>query len=151
MFAAGASEAGTRAADAVDGQGVVVAAAAAAAAGVTRFLLVSAFPDARRDQRMPAEFEHYMKIRRRPDVHLAATDLDWVIVRPGTLTNNPGTGRVRLGMAIPYGEVPRDDVAAVLGELVHRPQVRRVILELTSGQIPIHDALTRAVNGVRGS
>ena len=41
--------------------------------------------------------------------------------------------------------------AAVLSEPVHRPQVRRVILELTSGQIPLHDALTRAVNVVRGS
>ena len=55
-----------------------------------------------------------------------------MILRPGMLTNNPGTGHVRLGMAIPYSEVPRDDVAAVLSELVHCPQVRRVILELTS-------------------
>ena len=74
--AAGASEAGTRAADAVDGHGVVVAAAAAAAAGVARCLLVSAFPDAWRDRRMPPEFEHSMKVKRQADVHVAATDLD---------------------------------------------------------------------------
>jgi len=145
VFAAGASESGTQVADAVDGQGVVISAAAAAAAGVKRYLLVSAFPDARRDQHMPADFEHYMKIKRQADVHLAETDLDWVIVRPGTLTNEPGTGRVRLGLAIPYGEVPRDDVAAVLAELVRASRVRRAILELTRGSMQIAEAIVRAV------
>ena len=82
---------------------MVVASGAAAAAGVHRFLHVSAFPDAWRDRRMPLEFEHYMKVKREADVHLAATNLDWVIVRPGNLTDAPGTGRVRLGLAITYG------------------------------------------------
>jgi hypothetical protein len=59
VFAAGASGAGPQVADAVDGNGVVLAAAATAAAGVRRFLLVSAFPYAWRDRRMPPEFEHY--------------------------------------------------------------------------------------------
>ena len=148
VFAAGASEAGPRIADVVDGRGVVLASAAAAAAGVSRFLLVSAFLDAWRDRRMPPEFEHYMKIKRQADVHLAETDLDWVIVRPGTLTNETGTGRVRLGPVIPYGEVSRDDVAAVLAELVHAPHARRVVLELTSGATPIREAVTRTAVGL---
>ena len=93
---------------------------------------------------MPPEFEHGMKVKRQANVHLAGTNLEWVIVRPGTLTNAPGTGRVRLGMAIPYGEVPRDDLAGVLVELVHTPRVRRVILELTAGNAPIKGALQRA-------
>jgi uncharacterized protein YbjT (DUF2867 family) len=147
VFAAGASEEGRRAADAVDGEGVIKAVAAAQAAGVRRFLHVSAFPDAWRDQRMPPEFEHYMKLKRRSDVHLAGTGLDWVIVRPGTLTNSKGTGGVRIGMAIPYGEVSRDDVAAVFAELVHTPRIKRVILELTGGDMPVHEALKHAVFG----
>ena len=61
---------------------------------------------------MPPEFEHYLKVEWQADVHLAATNLEWVIVRPGTLTNAPGTGRVRLGLAIPYDEVSRDHLAA---------------------------------------
>ena len=150
VFAAGASEDGTRVADAVDGQGMVLATAAAQAAGVRRFLHVSAFPDAWRDQRMPAEFEHYMKVKRQADVHLASTSLDWVILRPGTLTTRPGTGSVRLGMAIPYDEVSRDDVAAVLVELVHAPEVTRLILEVTAGDIPVREALVTAVTGAMG-
>jgi uncharacterized protein YbjT (DUF2867 family) len=145
IFTAGASEEGNRAADAVDGRGMVIATAAAAAAGARRFLHVSAFPDAWRDRRMPEEFEHYMKVKRQADVHLAATDLEWAIVRPGTLTNGAGTGLVRLGLAIPYDEVPRDDLAAVLAELVHLTHVVRVILELTRGDTPLKQALQRAM------
>ncbi len=141
VFAAGASDAGSSATDAVDGRGLVLAARAAELAGVRRFLHISAFPDAWRDQRMPPDFEHYMKVKRLADVHLAATKLDWVIVRPGTLSNRPGSGRVRAGLAIPYGDVARDDVASVLAELVHTPEIKRVILELTGGDIPIRAAL----------
>lgn len=145
VFTAGAPDAGAAAADAVDGQGLVIACAAVTAAGIKRFLHISAFPDAWRDRQMPPDFEHYMKVKRQADVHIAETNLDWVIVRPGTLTNQPGNGRVRLRLAIPYGDVPRDDVAATFAELVHAPRVRRVILELTRGDIPVRDALSRAV------
>ncbi len=150
VFAAGAPDSGTAAADAVDGHGVVVATAAAVRAGVWRFIHISAFPDAWRDRRMPADFEHYMKVKREADVHIASTDLDWAIVRPGTLTDEPATGRVRLGLAIPYGEVPRDDVAGVLAELVHAPEVRHLILELTCGETPIREALSRTVRETQG-
>jgi uncharacterized protein YbjT (DUF2867 family) len=88
-----------------------------------------------------AHFEHYMRVKRAADVYLAATDLDWVIVRPGTLTDGLGTGQVRLGPAIPYGDVARDDVAAVFAALVHAPHITRQILELTGGDTPIADAL----------
>ena len=86
-----------------------------------------------------------MKVKRQADVHLTGSDLDWVIVRPGALTNDPGTGRVRIGMAIPYGEVSRDDLATVLVELIHMPRIRRTILELTGGETPITEALECAV------
>lgn len=149
VFAAGASEKGNHIADAVDDHGMVLATAAAEVAGVRRFLHVSAFPDAWRDRRMPLEFEHYMKVKRQADVHLTGTDLDWVIVRPGTLTNDPGIGRVRIGMAIPYDEVSRDDVATVLVELIHMPRIRRTILELTRGETPVKEALERCLADYR--
>jgi uncharacterized protein YbjT (DUF2867 family) len=141
VFAAGAPDAGTRAADLVDGEGLVLAAEAAAQADVRRFLHISAFPDAWRDRRMPADFEHYMRVKRNADVYLVGTDLDWVIVRPGTLSNAPGSGRVRLGPAIPYGDISRDDVAAVFTTLVHALDVTRQIVELTAGDTPVADAV----------
>jgi uncharacterized protein YbjT (DUF2867 family) len=131
--------------DAVDGLGVTKASDAAVNAGVRRFLLVSAFPDAWREKRMPEEFEHYMFVKRQADVYLSHTELDWVILRPGTLLNELGTGHVRTGFAIPYGEVSRDDVAATLVQLVEKPAVNRVIIELTAGEISVAEAVEQMV------
>src|SRR5690606_34271528 len=117
--------------------------AAARQAGVRRFLLVSAFPEAGRGKSVSPTFENYMAVKKRADVHLAETDLDWVILRPGTLRDSPGTGRVRTGLAIPYGEVSRDDVAATLVELVEQPAVNRVIIELTQGDSPVAESVRR--------
>ena len=143
VFTAGAGGDGPDQTDLTDGEGVVKLAAAAQEAGVSRFLLVSAFPDAWRNRRMPADFEHYMVVKRQADVHLAGTALDWIILRPGTLVDAPGQGRVRIGPAIPYGDVSRDDVAAVLATLLRRPDLTRIILELTEGEQAVEQALDR--------
>ncbi|GAA1204410.1 NAD(P)H-binding protein [Prauserella alba] len=144
VYTAGASSAPTDIARVVDGEGVAVVARAAETAGAHRFLLVSAFPEAWRDQGMPKDFEEYMKIKKRADVALAATSLDWVIVRPGTLTSGARTGQVTLGPAVDYGDVTRADVAAVLAELAHRDDLAHEILELTGGAAPIADAVDAA-------
>lgn len=127
--------------DAIDGRGLELAVAAAQAAAVPRFLLVSAFPEAGRGKHLSDTFENYMVVKKRADVHLAESSLDWVILRPGTLTDEPGTGRVRAGLAIPYGNIARADVAATLLALIEHPQLRRCIIELTEGETPVFDAL----------
>jgi uncharacterized protein YbjT (DUF2867 family) len=143
IFSAGAGGAGIEVTNAIDGRGLELAVEAARIAGVSRFLLVSAFPDALRDGERSAGFENYMRVKKLADAHLVASDLDWVIVRPGTLTDAPGTGKVHVDLAIPYGNVPRDDVAATLVEIVERPEVSRVIIELTEGVTLVGDALAR--------
>lgn len=144
VFTAGAPDQGQAAADAVDGRGLATAVDAALAAHVRRFVHLSAFPDAWRGRQMGADFEHYTKVKRRQDVYLAATALDWVILRPGTLTDNPGAGTVRLGPALDHDDVPRDDAAAVLARAAHQPRLRRSILELTRGPVPITQAVAEA-------
>ncbi|MFF9607240.1 NAD(P)H-binding protein [Streptomyces sp. NPDC014684] len=144
VFTAGAPDQGPAAADAVDGRGLALAVDAALTAGVPRFVHLSAFPDAWRDQSLGADFEHYMKVKRRQDVYLTASGLDWVIIRPGTLTNTAGTGSVRMGAAVDYDDVSRDDVAATLAEAVHQPRLHRTILELTRGTTPIAQAVADA-------
>ncbi|WP_425048794.1 NAD(P)-binding oxidoreductase [Pseudomonas aeruginosa] len=86
-------------------------------------------------------FENYMKVKKQADVYLAQSGLDWVILRPGTLVDTAGTGRITAGPAIPYGDVPRDDVAATLAELIDQPTINRAIIELTQGTAPVRDAL----------
>lgn len=143
VFSAGAHGTGADKTSAIDGDGLIKAASAASAAGVRRFVLVSVFMDAGRDRPRATGFEHYMAVKRQADVHLAATDLDWLIVRPGTLLDDAGTGRVRAGIAIAYGSIPRDDVAAFLAAVLFRPEINRTAVELVSGDDPVADAIDR--------
>lgn len=144
VFSAGAGgKGGQEMTNAIDGRGLELAVAAAAAGGIRRFILVSAFPEAGRGKVVSDTFENYMAVKKRADVHLADTDLDWVIVRPGTLLDSPGTGKVRAGLAIPYGEVSREDVAAALVQIIADSTVNRAIIELTGGDTPVDQAIRR--------
>lgn len=149
VFSAGAHGTGMDKTTAIDGKGLEKSAAAATRAGVARFLLVSAFPEAGRDRETSERFEHYLKVKKSADAHLARTGLDWLIVRPGTLLDEPGTGRVSAGLALEYGTVPRDDVAAFLDAALHEPAMNRVIVELTAGETPVADAVAELVTALR--
>lgn len=143
VFTAGAGGAGMDLTNAIDGRGLELAVAATIQAGVRRFILVSAFPDALRGGPVSEGFENYIAVKKRADAYLVGTGLDWVIVRPGTLLDDTGTGKIRADVAIPYGEVSRDDVAATLAELIDQPNVNRIIIELTQGDTPVSDAVRR--------
>lgn len=147
VFSAGAHGTGMDQTTLIDGEGLQKAADAAQRAGVARFVLVSVFPDAGRDRERSDGFEHYIKVKKTADVHLTRTGLDWLIVRPGTLLDTPGTGLVTAGPAVEYGDVPRDDVAAFIAAAL-RPGARtREIVELTGGDTPIADAVTPYQSG----
>jgi len=142
VFTAGAGgKGGPEMTNAIDGRGLKLAVDAAKLAGVKRFILVSAFPESFRAKGMSESFENYMSVKKLADVYLAETDLDWVILRPGTLLDEPGRGKVRAGLAIPYGEISRDDVAWTLAEIINRPAISRVIIELTAGSEAISTAV----------
>ncbi|MEV0251217.1 NAD(P)H-binding protein [Nocardia sp. NPDC050712] len=145
VFSAGAHGTGMDQTTLIDGEGLAKAADAAVRAGVSRFVLVSVFPEAGRDRAPSEGFEHYMRVKKTADVYLTGTDLDWVIVRPGTLVDEPGTGRVTAGWAIEYGTVPRDDVAAFLAAALHETALSRAIVELTGGDTPVADAAARLI------
>jgi len=143
VFSAGAG-CGAEQTAAVDEEGAKKAAGAAAVAGVRRLVLVSVFMDAWRGSASPGTgFEQYMEAKRAADVHVAGTDLDWLIVRPGTLVNTSGTGLVNAGIAISYGDIPRDDVAAFIAASMFTPILNRTAIELTAGDVPIDEAIAR--------
>lgn len=125
----------------IDGDGPGKLAAAAERAGIRRFVLVSVFPEAWRERRMDASFEHYMVEKKKAEIQLVKTKLDWLIVRPSALTNEPGNGRVDLGLAKVHVEVTRDDVASTIVALLRSPDLSRRILEVTGGAVPITEAI----------
>ena len=141
VFSAGAGGGSNTMTKAIDGEGVSKSIAAARLVGISRFFLVSVFPEAWRERHMDEGFEHYITVKKHADIELSQSDLDWVILRPSALKNEPGTGTINLGVAQIHTEVRRDDVAATLAELIHTPAVSRKILELTEGSTPISKAV----------
>src|SRR5581483_11851217 len=59
-------------------------------------------------------FSVYLRAKAEADAAVMSTDRGWTIVRPGGLTDDPGSGRVRIETDPFRGQVARDDVAAVL-------------------------------------
>ena len=109
--------------------------------GVRRYLMISAMGAA--DPAAGSEaMRPYLEAKAQADAALAASDLEWTIVRPGGLTNEPGTGRVEVAPALGRrGTVTRDDVAAVLVGCLDEPRTVRAAFDLLQGGTPIAQAL----------
>jgi nucleoside-diphosphate-sugar epimerase len=147
VFAAGAGPgSGLERKDTVDRGAAVLLADAAVEAGVRRYLLVSSMgAGADPPQGTDEVFAAYLRAKTAAEQDvLARRELDVAVLRPGHLSDGPGTGRVTLGAAVPRGDVPRDDVAAVLVALLDEPRTVGTTLELVSGDEPIADAVARA-------
>lgn len=127
----------------VDRDAAILLADAAVAVGVRRYLMVSAMRADEADPDSDDVFQIYLGAKAAADADLRGRDLDWTIVRPGRLTNDPGTGLVRLGDHVPYGEIPRADVAAVLAGSLDEPATIRRQFDVVSGDTPVETALRR--------
>lgn len=111
-------------------------------AGVDRFVMVSAMRTEAPEE-APEKLRHYLEAKKLADDRLKASRLNYTILRPGRLTDEPGTGRISAGLGIGYGEIPREDVAAVILEVIDDVNTYRREIELRSGDLPIGDALAR--------
>ena len=109
-------------------------------AGIRRYIMVSAIA-ADRPHEWSDEMRPYYEAKAEADRRLLDSDLDHTIVRPGGLTDDPGTGRVTVGTGIQPGNVPRDDVAAVLLAVLETPGTVGKVFELVSGDTPIEEAV----------
>lgn len=145
VFAAGAGPgSGTARKDTVDRAAAALFADAAERAGVRRHVQVSAMGLGRADDPgMDETFAIYLRAKKAAEDDLRARDLDWTILRPGHLIDDPGTGSVHLADSVDIGDITRDDVAAVLAALLDEPRTIRRTLELVAGNTPIDEALER--------
>jgi nucleoside-diphosphate-sugar epimerase len=150
VFAAGAGpNSGAARKDTVDRGASVLLADACERAGVDRFVQVSSIGvETVRD--VPAQpddevFTAYLRAKLAAEDDLRRRSLAWTVLRPGGLTDAPGTGRVRLAPSVQRGSVPRADVAAVIIALLDEPRSARLVLELVAGDTPISEAVTALV------
>ena len=113
---------------------------AAQATGARRYLMVSSI-GAGDPSSASGSMRPYIEAKAEADAALSASDLDWTIVRPGMLTDDPGTGLVWVGEEERRAAVTRDDVAAVLAGCLDEPQTVRKTFVLLQGETPIAEAL----------
>lgn len=143
VFAAGAgpgSGAGRKLT--MDRDGAIKLLDAATAAGVERYVIVSSV-GAENPPPGDEVFSVYLRAKAEADAAVQASDRDWTVLRPGGLTDDPGTGTVRLDTAPFRGRVPRDDVAAVLAGMLVDPRSSHHVLYVNGGSEPIDEALAR--------
>ena len=86
-------------------------------------------------------FSIYLRAKGRADADLQAAGLEHTIVRPTSLTDDPGTGRVLIADQVERGEISRDDVAAVLAAALQTPTSIGKTFEVTSGDVPVDEAV----------
>ncbi|MEU0269012.1 NAD(P)H-binding protein [Nocardioides sp. NPDC006303] len=141
VYTAGSNGGAREVTKAIDGDGVAKALEAARLAGVRRFVLVSVLPESWRERDNPDEVEYYFAVKKQADIAVTRSDLDWVILRPSLLIDDPALGTISLGPAEAHGEIARADVAETLTELLLEPRIRRQILELNTGTTPIREAV----------
>ncbi|MDQ1672524.1 MAG: hypothetical protein QOC98_1086 [Frankiaceae bacterium] len=151
IFAAGAGpNSGIPRKDAVDRGGAVLLADAASQAGIRRYLLVSSMGvESVRGGATPEGvgevFVAYLRAKLAAEDDLRARDLDWTVLRPGSLTDDRAAGTVQLSPDAPRGAVPRADVAAVLVALLDEPRSAGTVLQLIGGPTPVAEAVQAAV------
>jgi uncharacterized protein YbjT (DUF2867 family) len=144
VFAAGAGPgSGAERKRSMDYGGAVKLVEAALETGVARYVMISSM-GAGDPAAAPEAMRPYQRAKGEADAALAASELDFTIVRPGGLTNDPGTGRIdaaeSLGRA---GRVTRDDVADTLVAVLDTPSTIGRTFELLEGDVPVLEAVRR--------
>ncbi|MGW4520726.1 SDR family oxidoreductase [Amycolatopsis sp. NPDC004378] len=124
----------------VDRDGSIAAIRAAETAGVPRYVQLSAqFADA------PDQGDRLVRsillAKQVSDSVLTRSALTWTIVRPGTLTDGPATGRVKAAGHLEPGRISRRDVAAVLVRVLREPLTENRGFDVVSGDFPVAPAL----------
>lgn len=128
---------------AVDRDAAIRSMDAAAQAGVRRYVMVSYF-GAGPDHGVPADngFFAYAEAKAAADAHLAASTVDWTVLGPSGLTDDPPTGRIETaGQGATSGTVSRADVAAAVAAALADPATVGRTIAFNTGEIPISEAL----------
>ncbi|EKF75597.1 hypothetical protein A11A3_01962 [Alcanivorax hongdengensis A-11-3] len=124
----------------VDQNGAISLVDQAREEGVKRFVMVSSMraddPDSG-----PEKMRHYFVAKQNADNHLRDSGLDYTIVRPGRLTEEPPLDKVKLAKRLDdFGDISREDVARVLAVSLQVDTVNREF-DVIKGETPVHDAL----------
>ena len=107
--------------------------------GFKRYVMISAM---NLDQPRGSDvFKVYLRAKAEADEALKASGLQYTIIKPGRLTDEPGSGKVKIAEDLERGEIPRQDVAAVVAEVLEQVQTAGKTFDLISGDTPVKEAI----------
>ena len=144
IFSAGGGPgSGAEKKETVDRQGAVKLIEAAKEHGARRYVMVSAMgaadPEAGSEAMQP-----YLFAKARADASLQESGLDYTIVRPGRLTDDPGEGTIEAAPSLgKRGEIPREDTARTIVAALKAQNTYGKTFEVLSGDTPVEEAIAR--------
>ena len=144
IFSAGGGPgSGAEKKETVDRQGAVKLIEAAKEHGARRYVMVSAMGAA--DPKAGSEaMQPYLFAKARADASLQESGLDYTIVRPGSLTDDPGDGTVEAAPSLgKRGEIPREDTARTIVATLKAQNTYGKTFEVLSGGTPVEEAIAR--------
>jgi uncharacterized protein YbjT (DUF2867 family) len=124
----------------IDLDGAIKSMEAAKQAGVKRFIIVSAIGVHHREKWLNSA-QYYSAAKYYADSWLENSGLDYTIIRPGRLTNDSGTGNVKVAVDLEYGKIPREDVASAIVASLENNHTIGKAFDMISGEIPVENAL----------
>lgn len=127
----------------IDLDGAVKSIEAAKNAKVNRYIMVSAFQAHNRDSWADSSMKPYMAAKHFADKELVRSGLNYTIIRPGGLKNDPGTGKVQAAENLQHGNIPREDVATAIVEVLDAENTYQKGFDLIAGEDSIHDAVRK--------
>lgn len=140
VFTAGSGGSGQDKTLLIDLDGAVKTMEAAEQQGISRYILVSAYGADQREK-WSESIKPYYVAKHYADRALFASDLNYTIIRPGGLKNEPGTGKIAVGTDLEPGSIPREDVARVIVASLQEEKTYRMAFDLVAGEHPVEDAL----------
>lgn len=128
----------------IDLDGAVKTIEATKQASIKRFIMISSYDTTREAiQEAPASFAPYVIAKHYADEHLRASGLDYTMIHPGKLSNDPGTGKVEAASTVRRDEVPREDIAKVIFESLENDKTIGKEFQVIKGSTDIKEALNQ--------
>lgn len=144
LFSAGAGGSGDDQTVLIDLDGAIKAMTAAEQAGIKRFVMVSTFRTGREEMAKENSLQIYTIAKNYADEWLKnRTNLDWTIVHPGILVDTEGTDQIKVGLDFDINEIPRQDVARTLLEVLKKDDTVKKEFEVLAGDNSVEDAISK--------
>ncbi|WP_028782022.1 SDR family oxidoreductase [Thalassobacillus devorans] len=105
-----------------------------------KFIMLSAMK-ADNPEEGPDKLKYYLEMKGEADEYLRNSELDYTIVRPGALTHEEGTSKIKVGKSVDRGSISRSDVAKTMIAALEEPNAYRKTFEMVEGDTQIEDAL----------